>query len=234
MTTSAQIEAATGYGLVNVTTLAEAADLVGIPFPAACALMEKESGGRNIYGHDQGGAGPAGQPVTRTNFEAFLAKVLAGATSNGVGPSQITYAGPLVNGRRDGGFFRIMAEQGLRPWVVADNMRFGLDLLWGYYQSSFSWVTAGERYNGARSYGDALAVKVQEWERRLDLEEDMPLSDDDIERIARAVWRHEIPTAKGEQRPAQLVVRWAAERAKSVLDLIRGDTGQEPPPDPKS
>ena len=120
-------------GLANVATAAVACRDAGLPFWAACALLEKESGGRNVYGHDQGGVHslPNGRAleVTPVNYHDFIIKVMNGATSNGVGPCQITYAGTLVrctggNGR-NGGYFRLMAEAGLLPWRVYDNMLFG-------------------------------------------------------------------------------------------------------------
>jgi endonuclease/exonuclease/phosphatase (EEP) superfamily protein YafD len=157
------------FGLVNVEAIETAAEQAGLPFAVACALMEKESGGRNVYGHDAGGAGPHGSLVTEANFKAFLKAVLAGATSNGVGPAQITYAGARrADGTRDGGFFTAMKDRGLRPWVPVDNMRFGFELLAGYHAQTGSWVTAGERYNGARSYGEDLAKKIGEWRKRLE------------------------------------------------------------------
>jgi hypothetical protein len=161
------VQVATRFGLDNADAIQVAAKRAGLPFAVACALMEKESGGRNIYGHDAGGAGPHGQPVTEANYRRFIAAVLDGATSNGVGPAQITWAGSLVNGKRDGGFFTIMQDRGLRPWVPVDNMRFGFELLAGYHAQTGSWIAAGERYNGAREYGVDLAKKIAAWRLRL-------------------------------------------------------------------
>lgn len=156
-------------GLWNVDAAAAACRAVGLPFFAACALLEKESSGKNIYGHDAGGINNVRGElrVTDVNFLAFLVKVMNGGTSNGVGPCQITYAGALKNGHRDGGFFRQMSEQGLRPWVPEDNMRFGFGLLKGYYDDTRSWVDAGTKFNGARTYGLDLDRRVQEWKTRL-------------------------------------------------------------------
>ncbi len=154
----ARIDIAKGYGLANVETMAEVCREVGIGFAATCALFEKESGGRNVYGNDVGGAlAGFSRPVTEDNYAVFEWLVFAkGMSSNGVGPSQLTYKGFLTD----------MKAKGLRPWVVADNMRYGLQLLWGYYQASASWVTAGARYNGAQAYGVDLDEKVKQWRAR--------------------------------------------------------------------
>lgn len=159
------------YGLRNVEHIAEQCRAVGIPFYAACALMEQESMGRHVYGHDKGGA-LAGFPleVNRGNFDVFGWLVFSkGQTSNGVGPSQITYAGERrTDGTRDGGYFKQMEAEGLRPWVVEDNIFFGLRLLWRHYlNNNEDWVLAGQRYNGARQYGLDLAAKIAAWHERL-------------------------------------------------------------------
>ena len=158
--TPERIEIAKAYGLTNVETIATVCRKVGIPFFAACALFEKESGGRNVFGHDAGGAlsGYPG-PVNKHTYAVFRWLVFEkGQTSNGVGPSQITYKG----------FFENMEEDGLKPWKVEDNMYFGLSLLWGYYLfGRRDWVYAGKRYNGAESYGIDLANKVYDWRVRL-------------------------------------------------------------------
>lgn len=155
--------------LSNADAAAAACRKAGLPYFAACALLQKESGGKNVYGHDAGGVNNVrGQlEVTDTNFLTFLVKVMNGGVSNGVGPCQITYAGSLVHGHRDGGYFRQMAEQGLRPWVVGDNMQFGFGLLAGHFKATGSWKGAGTRYNGATAYGVDLDRKVTEWKKRL-------------------------------------------------------------------
>lgn len=164
-----RIEIAKQFGLQNVESLALASRAAGVPFAVACALIEKESKGRNVYGHDVGGAlsGFPGE-VNRDNFAVFRWLVIdQGYTSNGVGPCQITYAGSLKGGKRDGGFFREMEAQRLKPYDVFDNMFFGLSKLKGYHVGSGSWETAGTRYNGASSYGKDLVVKIGQWRQRL-------------------------------------------------------------------
>lgn len=155
--------------LANVEAAAVACREANLPFFVACALLEKESVGRNVYGHDAGSinSAPGELEVTDVNFLQFLVKVLNGATPNGVGPCQVTYAGALVGGHRDGGYFRQMIEQGLRPWVPEENMRFGFALLKRHYDATGSWRDAGSRYNGSPVYGAELEARIAVWKKRL-------------------------------------------------------------------
>lgn len=136
-----------------------------LPYFVACALLEKESGGRNVYGHDRDGAlsGFPGQ-VNRGNYAVFRWMIANGWDSNGVGPCQITYPG----------FFDQMEDEGLSPWNVHHNMLFGFRLLKGYYDKHSSWATAGALYNGgptpnraALEYGNDLKRRIGVWKQRL-------------------------------------------------------------------
>ena len=169
--TEERVRIAREFGLHNVEHAALACRSADPPLPfwAACALLEKESGGRNVYGHDAGGA-LAGFPrqVNRGNWEVFRWLVIdKGHTSNGVGPCQITYAGPAKGGRRDGGFFAIMEQRQLRPWIPLDNMIFGFGLLAAHKKRHGTWARAGEAYNGSPAYGADLVKKANEWRARL-------------------------------------------------------------------
>ena len=149
-----KIAKAAGRGMINVEMIALTCREVGIPFYAALALFEMESHGRNVYGHDEGGALSGFPfPVTRDNFRVFEWLVEQGQKSNGVGPSQITWKG----------YFPAMEQQGLDAWDVHDNMLFGLTILWGHYRRFKTWRRAGRAYNGRDSYGIALEKKVAEW-----------------------------------------------------------------------
>jgi hypothetical protein len=151
--------------LEHAADVLASASKTGLPLPAACALVEKESGGRNVFGRDAGGAlaGFPGQ-VSRGAWEVFAWLVFhEGEQSNGVGPCQITSRDLLLD----------MQGKGLRPWVPGDNMRYGFARLKGYHDdaadrgSRTPWVDAGERYNGARSYGEDLAARRRVWIDRL-------------------------------------------------------------------
>ena len=92
--------AASGYetSAIQRAVLA-AADSVGCPWWAALACLWMETGeyGANIFGHDAGGAYCGGGEVTEEKFRDFYAQIAAGATSNGVGPLQVTYPGYFLN-----------------------------------------------------------------------------------------------------------------------------------------
>lgn len=150
--------------LDNADIIATTCRLAGVPFTVACALFEKESLGRNVYGHDAGGA-LAGFPgeVNAGNFEVFEWLVFTvGQTSNGVGPSQITYPG----------FFTDMKAKNLRPYRVHENMLYGLQLLRQHRDASSSWAEAGTLYNagnlkhGVNEYGRDLEAKIAAWRSR--------------------------------------------------------------------
>lgn len=172
LVTPRRIELAKAEGLWNVEQAARACRRAQLPFWAACALLEKESGGREVWGGAD--ASPYVQlnhdniPITRASFEAFYVGVKAGLVPTGVGPCQITYSGPVRNGVRDGGYFRIMEERGLRPWDVEENMFFGFETLWNHYlKNGHSWRNAGRLYNGAESYGVDLHEKCAWWKNYL-------------------------------------------------------------------
>lgn len=168
--------ATAGRKLQNVEAAAVACRKAGLPFFAACALLEMESGGKNVWGGDNGSATEHlhGKPVTVLAFTQFLVKVLNGTVSNGVGPCQITYAGALDHGHRDGGYFRQMLDRGLAPWLPADNMRFGFELLAANYKRTQNWTEAFAQYNGgphpnadALKYGRDGKTKLEAWKRAL-------------------------------------------------------------------
>lgn len=146
-------------GLQNASKIVSAAHQAGLGLPAACALMQSESGGRNVYGHDEGGA-LSGYPEVpnKSNYLVFRWLIdNQGYLANGVGPAQITSLGLLDQ----------MELQGLRPWRARDNMLFGFRLLQGYFKVKHTWRYAGTRYNGAEEYGDRLADRVERWTKLL-------------------------------------------------------------------
>ena len=158
-------------GLVNADLIVQAASATGVPLAIAAAMIQKESGGKNVYGHD--GSAETGPgvfstkygpvfiggttyaqgsdiPVTQGNFAEFLRRVTAGEKSNGVGPAQITYAG----------YFKQAPDYPF--WDALANIRFGLTILADYLDDDFSdssISSAGARYNGGTNPGaKALAT----------------------------------------------------------------------------
>lgn len=150
---------ATGFGLQHVSDAAKAAGRTGLPFHVACALLQMESGGRNVWGNDAGGvfAGSGDREVTEADYREFRRRIDDGEPSNGVGPCQITHKS----------FFPKAEQQGLRLWVPLDNMVFGFGMLAVHHAATGSWRRAGTGYNGKASYGEKFARRVGEWQRRL-------------------------------------------------------------------
>lgn len=162
-------EILTAGGLVNADLIVQAASTTGLPLAILAAMIEKESGGKNIYGHDAGGVfSVAGQnvEVTQANFTEFRRRVVdGGEKSNGVGPSQVTYRGYWT------------AYPDYPFWEPLANLKFGatllLDLLDGD-TSDASISSAGAHYNGGTSpnekavaYGADLLTKTNAWRARL-------------------------------------------------------------------
>lgn len=165
------------HGLKNETEIFYQSIAGGLNLAPACALMEKETHGANLWGHDairnpDGSVAKYGTfyglelPPSEQLWTAFWHEVNElGKMSNGVGPAQITSRGLL----------QAMVDQGLRPWKVADNMRFGFRLLASYYDAAVAdgargqaaWVAAGKTYNGSTQYGEELAQLTTEWRELL-------------------------------------------------------------------
>jgi hypothetical protein len=117
--TAVQVRAAEQAGIANAWDFARACARTGLPFYLGLAILDKESRGRNVYGHDVGGAMSGAGEVTEANYREFRRLVDAGHKSNGVGPMQITYRG----------YFPMADNEGLRLWVPAENMLFGCRIL---------------------------------------------------------------------------------------------------------
>ena len=175
----------------NFELAKQVAEEYKIPLALLCAVIEKESNGHHIYGHDTDGVYStrgrtvvvdglsygvgANVPVTPRNFAEFERRVLAGEKSNGVGIMQITYAGPVrADGTRDGGYLRVAREKGLDLSKELDNIRMGADIIRGHLQkaggvpSKDAVIYVGTKYNGRSTYGEDLWVKYNKWVAELD------------------------------------------------------------------
>lgn len=166
--TAEQIKIAKDAGMREVDTIAQCCNETGARFYIALAMLEKETGNcRNVYGHDAGGA-LSGFPgtVDKSNFAVFEWLVFKkGQTSNGVGPSQLTFKG----------FFTDMEAKGLKPYDLHDNIAYGIKLIQGYYRAgrnagksvTDSLRYAGTKYNGAAAYGDRYLEIALKWKARV-------------------------------------------------------------------
>ncbi len=147
--------------LINVQALAVACDRHRLPFYLGCTILEMETAGRNIFGHDRGGAlaDPDGKniEVTEARFKKFLDLIRSGHTSNGVGPMQITFPG----------FFPQMEQQQLKAWVPADNIMFGVSILAKTWTATQSVRKTAKAYNGGDSYAATAVERAKTWRQRV-------------------------------------------------------------------
>src|SRR5689334_13735474 len=93
------------HGARWALTIIRAARKAKLPLAVAFALVEQESGFRNIFGHDPGAPFP-GEYVTAARAQALLDHVHRGGVSNGVGLTQLTWVGYLDQAAALGGLHK--------------------------------------------------------------------------------------------------------------------------------
>ena len=204
------------FNMDNIDIIKAAAEKQGVDVNFALAIAEQESNGRQIYGHDWGGTFstasapvviefetfPKGSniPVTAKNYQIFYDAVINGAKSNGVGIFQLTYAGPVVNGKRNGGYLSQAKSQGFDLATAEGNAEFGCKVLKGLLDrapvsgdEAFQW--AAVVYNQGNpttptpwrehKYGISVMTKLAEW-RKVPVEEPVAevTNDELVQKIA--------------------------------------------------
>lgn len=123
-----------------------------------CALIEQESGFRNVFGHDQGQPFAGAGTVTEAKYKAYRRT----GGQQGVGPAQLTSHGYQNQADRLGGC-----------WVPRHNIRVAfmtLDTLIGRYgvRRGLASYNAGERgWRNGLDYAEEVLTKQQRWHRRL-------------------------------------------------------------------
>jgi hypothetical protein len=144
------------------TILAEGSD-AGLPPALALALVEQESGFRNIFGCDQGPRETAPwchQEVTRQRVKALIDHVERGGISNGVGLTQLTSIGFIRQAEAEGGAHRVEAQ-----------CRVGFRLLHDLIARHGQRVGIGA-YNGGEgnpnlAYADSVIALRAKWRKRI-------------------------------------------------------------------
>ena len=231
---SALTEAMRRNGILRPDEVVELARDAGLELAAACVLLVKESGGgRNVWGHDPvptGGAYAKGSPVTPDNYAAYRRALAEGrAGRQGVGPCQLTAADYQDAADRLGGC-----------WDWRTNVFVGFRTLAGH-QRRYGERGGFVAYNGgpgaltrsathpAQLYGDDAMRKLAAWRSLLPSspapqEDDMPLTDADVERVAlraaELVWTRPTRNAKGEFPSAEGILAAAEGRAWDVQDRV--------------
>jgi CHAP domain len=137
---------------------------VRLPIALACAILEKETGFRNVFGHD-GVRNPVKSPpgglltVTQDNYLQYLRHRRQGLGNQGVGPMQLTSA-----------FLQDRADQLGGCWQPGPNIRVGLEFLAGNIRR-MGLRPGVVAYNGsgpaAQRYGGDVLARARLWEQRL-------------------------------------------------------------------
>lgn len=126
----------------------------GLELAICCAVVEQESGFRNIFGCDygpQGGKPPwCHEEVTKARVAALLAQ----SRNNGVGLTQLTYRPFVLEAEHLGGAHIAKYQCVVGFWVMKS--------LIDQYGEGGMW-----HYNGSTAYQAQIAAKVRTWRGRL-------------------------------------------------------------------
>lgn len=184
------VDTLNAWGIIGASDVVTVASAGGLPLAAACALLDKESGGgANVWGHDNVTVAPGtyvkGGPVTELNYRAYRVAWATGrAGQQGCGPTQLTAVAYQDQADALGGC-----------WVPLANLRVGFGLLAGY-AARWGLPDAFRAYNGgagnrvhgtnvnADNYSDGAMALYDTWTTRLGTEADMPITDQEVQKIA--------------------------------------------------
>jgi hypothetical protein len=155
------VESLAAWGIPRPAEVVELAAAERLDLASAVTMLEKESGGRNVWGSDgvsTGGYYVKGGAVTRADYERWKPhRVRLG--SQGVGPAQLTY--PPLQDQAD-------AIGGCWDWRC--NVRIGFRHLAGL-QRAYGARDGFRRYNGsgpaAERYADDAMAKLARWRVRI-------------------------------------------------------------------
>jgi hypothetical protein len=150
-------------GLDNAGVIVQAAQAEGLELAKAAVLCQKESNGKNVWGHDAvntGGCYTKGAPVTVQAYWAYRKSPTAGW--QGIGPTQLTYKGFIYQAEAMN-----PAEGAADPLT---NCRIGFRNL-VQLQKAYGDQDGARRYNGsgsaAEAYGRDFMAKLGTWRQRL-------------------------------------------------------------------
>lgn len=175
-TTNEKLVSTVAATLENAATIVSAFDhvgpdpRVGFDLAAACAMVELESGGAHVWGHDpwnaveypKGIALPPslnGSPVTEADYHAYKAKRNGRMQPQGCGITQLT--SPVL---------QIAAERAGGCWVPFYNCRVGFGFLLALFREHGSAIAGFTAYNGsgpaAVAYGEKAVGIMGGWQAR--------------------------------------------------------------------
>jgi hypothetical protein len=148
-------------GIRNALMVVQEAQKADIPVSLALAIVEQESGGRNVFGHDPTSSVPAawkGGSVTEARYLQYK-RDRAAKGMQGVGPMQLTWWEYQDRADLMGGC-----------WIPRNNIRVGLQILRANIakHGRFAGIAA---YNGtgvaAEHYARSVEARSSVWSRRL-------------------------------------------------------------------
>jgi hypothetical protein len=150
------------YGVENASVIVQVSHQSYRPTLARClAMIEKESGGANIFGGDPGGlALPRAwfeTEVTHSKYEVYAKRRDEGMTPNGVGPTQLTST-----------FLQVAADKKGGCWEPLHNCEIGFAFLHGLILR-FGVAGGFGSYNGSGpngSYAQNALLQAKAWENR--------------------------------------------------------------------
>ena len=129
-----------------------------IPISLAFAVVEQETGFRNVFGHDRGKKpNPIqGGAVTRDKYRRYCTYLTHGYDLQGVGPCQLTSRHLQVAADNLGGC-----------WKPKHNIEVGMAFLGALLRKQGSVRRALVAYNGAAIYADRVLARQARWHRIL-------------------------------------------------------------------
>lgn len=142
----------------------EESERAGLDPALSCAVIQQESNGRNVFGHDFGESLPdappySGHPVTKERIQKLINQPgykSGKAKMNGVGPAQLTWYEFVLQAERLGG-----------AHIPRNNCRVAFDLLANYIiNNEYMWAL--ELYNGddgkpGSPYANSVAQLHHAW-----------------------------------------------------------------------
>lgn len=143
--------------------IVEKADDAGLQLALACALVDHESGGRNIFGCDEGGPF-CNLPVTRSRVEHIVDGGKFRHGMQGIGLTQITWWEFVLRAEKLGG-----------AHIPANQLQVGFSLMADYVKT-YPFKEALGAYNAgpsrrtsadAEQYAETVADKHEAWKERL-------------------------------------------------------------------
>lgn len=148
------------HGIRNAFRLIRAARRAGVKIATAAALIELESWGRNVFGHDPTIFSGAGRVTRRSYADYKRQRGTPGRQMQGVGPAQLTWW-----------TFQDRADRAGGCWHPFYNMLTGFQILRENRRREGSLQEAYRSYNGsgpaAEAYSRAAMEARERWERRL-------------------------------------------------------------------